>query len=159
MKEVAVGIIFRNGTVLTGQRKPTARYPLKWEFPGGKLEPGETPAAALVRELHEELGIDASPGPELHRQEWDYGDRAWRVYYFTVHAFTGEPENRTFAQIRWVTPQDLLAMDILDGNREVVELLCRDGIGQQDAGSPAQGKTSRGNAADDENVSGGGDRQ
>lgn len=124
MKEVAVGIIFRNGTVLTGQRKHTARYPLKWEFPGGKLEPGETPTAALVRELDEELGIHAQPGPEYHRQEWDYGDRAWRVYYFPVHAFTGEPENRTFAQIRWVTLEELLTMDILDGNREVVSLLC-----------------------------------
>ena len=126
MKEVAVGIIFRNGTVLTGQRKHTARYPLKWEFPGGKLEPGETPTAALVRELDEELGIHAVPGPEYHRQEWDYGDRAWRVYYFPVHAFTGEPENRTFAQIRWVPLDELLTMDILDGNREVVERMAND---------------------------------
>ena len=126
MKEVAVGIIFRNGTVLTGQRKHTARYPLKWEFPGGKLEPGETPTAALVRELDEELGIHAVPEPEYHRQEWDYGDRAWRVYYFPVHAFTGEPENRTFAQIRWVPLDELLTMDILDGNREVVERMAND---------------------------------
>ena len=126
MKEVAVGIIFRNGTVLTGQRKHTARYPLKWEFPGGKLEPGETPTAALVRELDEELGIHAVPGPEYHRQEWDYGDRAWRVYYFPVHAFTGEPENRTFGQIRWVPLDELLTMDILDGNREVVERMAND---------------------------------
>ena len=159
MKEVAVGIIFRNGTVLTGQRKPTARYPLKWEFPGGKLEPGETPAAALVRELHEELGIDASPGPEFHRQEWDYGDRAWRVYYFRVHAFTGEPENRTFARIRWVTPEELLAMDILDGNREVVEMLCRNVSGPQDADSAPQGQTARDRAADGGNDPVGGDRQ
>ena len=124
MKEVAVGIIFRNGSVLAGQRKRTSRYPLKWEFPGGKLEPGETPSEALVRELNEELGIHATPGPELHRQEWDYGDRSWRVYYFPVHTYTGEPENRTFEQIRWVEPTTLLSMDILDGNREVVELLC-----------------------------------
>jgi A/G-specific adenine glycosylase len=125
MKEVAVGIIFRNGTILTGQRKRTSRYPLKWEFPGGKLEPGETPAQALVRELHEELGVHASPGPEFFRQEWDYGDRAWRVYYFPVHVFTGEPENRTFEQIRWVTPEDMLEMDILEGNKDAVRLVCR----------------------------------
>ena len=123
MKEVAVGIIFRDGTVLAGQRKRTARYPLKWEFPGGKLEPGEAAAGAVVRELHEELGITAVPGPEFHRQEWDYGDRSWRVFYFVVHTFTGEPENRTFEQIRWVTPAELLTMDILYGNREVVEML------------------------------------
>jgi 8-oxo-dGTP diphosphatase len=123
MKEVAVGIIFRNGSILAGQRKRTSRYPLKWEFPGGKLEPGETPVQALVRELDEELGIHASPGPEFFRQEWDYGDRSWRVYYFIVHDFTGEPENRTFEQIRWVTPLEMLTMDILDGNREAVESL------------------------------------
>jgi A/G-specific adenine glycosylase len=124
MKEVAVGIIFRDGSVLTGQRKPSARYPLKWEFPGGKLEPGETPTEALTRELHEELGIVATPGPEFHHQEWDYGDRSWRVYYFPVHTYTGVPENRTFAQIQWVTPEELREMDILEGNKEVVKLLC-----------------------------------
>ncbi len=145
MKEVAVGIIFRNGAILTGQRKRTSRYPLKWEFPGGKLEPGETPSAALVRELDEELGIHASPGPEFFRQEWDYGDRSWRVYYFPVHTFTGEPENRTFEQIRWVPPEDLLEMDILDGNREVVELLCGEGIRKKVKGNKAYGRE----AADD----------
>jgi 8-oxo-dGTP diphosphatase len=126
MKEVAVGILFRDGAVLAGQRKRSTLYPLKWEFPGGKLEPGETPREALIRELSEELGIIATPGPELHRQEWDYGDRSWRVYYFPVHTYTGVPENRTFEQIRWVTPDELREMDILEGNREVVEKLVKE---------------------------------
>ena len=59
MKEVAVGIILQDGNVLACQRKRDATYALKWEFPGGKLEPGETPEHALVRELHEELAIHA----------------------------------------------------------------------------------------------------
>jgi 8-oxo-dGTP diphosphatase len=123
MKEVSVGILQRDGSVLAGQRKRTTRYPLKWEFPGGKLEQGETPREALIRELHEELGIVATPGNEFHRQEWDYGDLSYRVFYFLVPVFTGEPVNHTFEQIMWVSPEELLEMDILEGNREVVERL------------------------------------
>ena len=78
MKEVAVGILVRNQTVLAGQRRRSVQYPLKWEFPGGKLEPGETPEQALIRELHEELSIEARPGQLLLRQEWDYGDLSYR---------------------------------------------------------------------------------
>jgi 8-oxo-dGTP diphosphatase len=123
MKEVSVGILFRNGSVLAGQRKRSTRYPLKWEFPGGKLEHGESPREALIRELHEELGIVASPDTEFFTQEWDYGDLSYRVYYFMVPVFTGEPVNHTFEQIRWVKPEELLGMDILEGNRKVVEKL------------------------------------
>jgi 8-oxo-dGTP diphosphatase len=123
MKEVSVGILFRNGSVLAGQRKHTTRYPFKWEFPGGKLEPGETPREALIRELHEELGIVASPDTEFYTQEWDYGDLSYRIYYFMVPVFTGEPVNHTFEQIKWVEPAELLKMDILEGNRVVVERL------------------------------------
>jgi 8-oxo-dGTP diphosphatase len=123
MIEVAVGIIHRNGLVLACQRRSTAKYPLKWEFPGGKLEPGETARDALIRELNEELEIVASPGPEFHRQEWDYGDSAYRVYYYRVDLFHGEPVNRAFDQIRWVKPEELMAMEILEGNREIVRIL------------------------------------
>ncbi len=123
MKEVSVGILLREKTVLAGQRKRTAHYPLKWEFPGGKIEPGETPSQALVRELHEELSIIALPGTELLRQDWKYGDLSYRVYYFLVPSFTGEPTNNTFEQLAWLTPDELLHMDILEGNREAVQRL------------------------------------
>jgi len=134
MRAVAVGIIRQNGLVLACQRKSTAAYPLKWEFPGGKIEPGESPAQALARELHEELGIHAIVGPEMHRQEWTYregardpdDDGAFRVHYFLVDAYSGEPVNRAFSDIRWVTPSDLLSMDILEGNREVTARLAKE---------------------------------
>lgn len=123
MHDVAVGILARNGTVLAGQRRRTARYPLKWEFPGGKVETGETPAEALARELHEELAVEAVPSDPFLIQSWNYGDIAYRVHYFLLRSFTGEPVNNAFEQILWVTPQQLLTMDILEGNRPAVERL------------------------------------
>jgi 8-oxo-dGTP diphosphatase len=131
MKEVTVGILRRGGKILACQRKPDAVYPLKWEFPGGKLERGETSVEALRRELLEELGIKATVGGILHRQDWTYPegtahparDGSFRVIYHLIDAFAGEPVNRVFADIRWVTPVELDALDVLEGNREVVGLL------------------------------------
>ena len=123
MKEVAVGILIQDGLVLSCQRKRRATYPLKWEFPGGKIEPGESPREALIRELKEELSITVEPETEFFRQEWDYGDLSFRVYYYSIRSFSGIPANMAFEQIRWVKPETLLTMDILDGNREVVNKL------------------------------------
>ena len=133
MKQVAVGIILKDGLVLACQRRGDASYPLKWEFPGGKLEEGETPEAAVVRELHEELGIDAVVESEFFRQEWTYeeaaagpqGDGAFRVFYLLIRNFMGAPVNHAFEQTRWVTPEELENMDILEGNRKAIELLVR----------------------------------
>jgi 8-oxo-dGTP diphosphatase len=133
MKSVAVGIVMKGGQVLACQRKGTVRYPLKWEFPGGKIEPGESAREAVIRELNEELAIDAVPGPVLLTHEWTYGEGAqspaheahFRVTYFLIQSFTGEIQNRTFESLRWVTPAELQQMDILEGNREAVALLLR----------------------------------
>lgn len=131
MQPVAVGILVQDGLVLACQRKRTARYPLKWEFPGGKIEPNESAWEALVRELREELNIIADAGTEFLRQEWTYPegsidpkkDGAFRVFYYLIRSFSGEPANLTFEQIVWVRPKDLLNMDILEGNKEAVDLL------------------------------------
>ena len=133
MQPVAVGIVMRNGRVLACQRKRTARYPLKWEFPGGKIEPEESPWEALVRELREELDIVAEGGTEFHRQKWTYPessvddkrDGTFSVIYYLVRTFSGEPDNRVFEQIRWVRPAELHRMDVLEGNREAIELLVK----------------------------------
>jgi 8-oxo-dGTP diphosphatase len=135
MKEVAVGIMLREGLVLACQRKINVRYPLKWEFPGGKVEPGERPEETVVRELHEELGVSVESAFRIHVQEWVYAqgtsepprDASYRVYYFLVPDFSGEPENRVFEEIRWVTPSELSGLDILEGNRAAIDLLIRHG--------------------------------
>ena len=72
--EVVAAVMVRDGKILIGQRKRTGRHPLKWEFPGGKVEPGEDPRAALARELREELNVDAVIGEELDSYEVGYGD-------------------------------------------------------------------------------------
>lgn len=127
MKEVAVGVLAREGMILACQRKRDAAYGLKWEFPGGKLEPGETPADALRRELKEELDIDAVIGEEFHRQEWVYpgggptgSDGAFRVYYFLVRSFVGTPVNRAFERILWTEADQLQELDFLEGNRDAI---------------------------------------
>jgi 8-oxo-dGTP diphosphatase len=135
MKDVAVGIMVRDGLVLACQRKRTMRYPLKWEFPGGKVEPGESPEQTVFRELYEELGIIVEAAYPVHRQEWVYGegtpdprrDGSYRVFYFLIPEFTGEPLNRVFEAVQWVTPHELAGMDILEGNRTAIDLLIRHG--------------------------------
>ncbi len=133
MQQVAVGIVMRDGLVLACQRRSSARYPLKWEFPGGKIEQDELPWDALLRELAEELDITATSGREFHRQTWTYPessvdeerDGTFSVVYYLVHHFSGEPANKVFEQIRWVRPQELLHMDVLEGNREAIDSLVR----------------------------------
>jgi len=122
-----VGILARDGKILACQRKRNAAYGLKWEFPGGKLEPGETPSGALRRELKEELDIDAVVGEEFYRQEWVYpegglpgSDGAFRVHYFLVRSFTGIPVNRAFERIVWTEPDQLRELDFLEGNRDAI---------------------------------------
>lgn len=131
MKDVAVAILLREGNVLACQRQRNARYALKWEFPGGKLEAGESAEQALVRELQEELAITPAAMKEFFRQEWVYTegtdtpqrDGAFRVFYFLVEHFSGEPVNHAFEQILWTSPRVLRTMEILEGNREAVERL------------------------------------
>jgi 8-oxo-dGTP diphosphatase len=135
MKEVVVGILTRGDQVLACQRRSDSRYALKWEFPGGKIERGETPSQALARELHEELDIRAAIGREFLRQEWIYPDGvadperdgAFRVLYYYILSFTGTPLNRVFEQIRWVSLPDLQALDLLEGNRKAVAFLIEHG--------------------------------
>lgn len=123
---VSVGILHRNGQILVGQRRPGDRHPFKWEFPGGKVEYGESPQQALVRELREELQIEAEIGGELARYEHDYasGSRV-HLLFFAIREFQGEPRAQVFEQIRWIDPDDLSGLDFLDGDLDFVKRLAR----------------------------------
>lgn len=115
--KVVAAVIERAGLILIGQRKPRGRHALKWEFPGGKVEPSETARDALARELREELGIEARIGDEIERYDFSYSaNHVTRLIFFRVTEFTGEPENLDFAQIAWVPRSRLPEYDFLEGD-------------------------------------------
>ncbi len=135
MIKVAVGIIIqkehdansKSCRVLLCQRKKSARYGLKWEFPGGKLEDGETPEYCLRRELREELSISAEIGQLFHQQHYVYPDSGkFDVFYYKVDTFTGTIINHVFESFEWVPVAELFQYDILDGNRDVVAKLLKE---------------------------------
>jgi len=118
---VVAAIIQRASRILIGQRKDLGHHPLKWEFPGGKVEPGETPEAALIRELQEELGIHARIDRELMRYEYQYPGRSRiLLIFYRVVDFDGEPRNLDFDQIRWEQPELLRNYDFLEGDTQFV---------------------------------------
>jgi len=121
---VVAALIEKDGRYLAGRRRKTDTHPLKWEFPGGKVEPGETPKEALERELREELGIDATVGEEAIRYEYSYGGRPpIELIFLRVRDFAGTPEARAFENIAWVDARDMPQMDFLDGDRDFVRRL------------------------------------
>ncbi len=123
---VVAGVLEREGRFLIGQRMAGDRHALKWEFPGGKVEPGESPKEALRRELREELGIEARIGPEIARYEQVVTGRPPLVLLFHhVESFEGEPEPRTFQQIAWERPEALAGYDFLDGDLDFIRRLAR----------------------------------
>src|ERR1044071_628504 len=105
MVEVVAAVLMRDGKILIGQRKRARRHPLKWEFPGGKVEPGEDPRAALARELCEELAVEASIGEEMDSYQVGYGDGVQILLrFYRVAQFQGEPRNLDFEKIVWEFP-------------------------------------------------------
>ncbi|MBM3223283.1 MAG: (deoxy)nucleoside triphosphate pyrophosphohydrolase [Candidatus Tectomicrobia bacterium] len=118
---VVAGVIQQGGKLLVCQRRHDSAFALKWEFPGGKVEPGEQPAAGLRRELQEELGILADIGAEAYRTCHDYpGHYTVELIFYHVARFTGVLENRAFAQLYWAAMADLLHLDFLAGDAELI---------------------------------------
>jgi 8-oxo-dGTP diphosphatase len=123
MTTVVAAVIERDGRVLIAQRKRTGQHPLKWEFPGGKVEPDEAPRAAAARELKEELAIHASVDQEIMRYEYQYPDRPpILLIFYRVTEFTGEPKNLDFEQITWVERACLGDYDFLEGDSEFIRV-------------------------------------
>jgi len=121
MKRVVAALIWREGTILICQRTRHQPMPLKWEFPGGKIEEGEQPRDALRRELDEELGIAAVIGNEVVRIQHKYpGGNSVELRFFDVREFAGELENRIFREIVWVDPKTLPAYDFLEADLTLV---------------------------------------
>jgi 8-oxo-dGTP diphosphatase len=122
MKRVVAALILKDDLILACQRTKHQPMPLKWEFPGGKIEEGEQPRDALRRELEEELGIEATIGNEVARIQHEYpGGGGVELRFFEVHQYKGEIENRIFRELRWMKRSELPALDFLDADRQLVK--------------------------------------
>jgi 8-oxo-dGTP diphosphatase len=117
MLEVVAGIIEQKGNILICRRKAQQTHPLKWEFPGGKVERDESLPAALERELTEELGIHSITCEEITRYEYTYpGKHPIRLIFFRVTEYEDEPRNLIFEEMRWEPRQSLVQFDFVEGD-------------------------------------------
>jgi 8-oxo-dGTP diphosphatase len=124
MKQVVAALIVRENAILICQRTEDQAMPMKWEFPGGKVEPGEDLKDALHRELEEELGIDAAIGHKIASIQHTYaGGNGVELHFYRVDLFKNEIQNRIFHDVRWVDREDLVTYDFLEADTGLVKNL------------------------------------
>jgi 8-oxo-dGTP diphosphatase len=123
IRVVAAALFNATGEVLIAQRPPGKHMAGRWEFPGGKVATGETDAAALSRELNEELGITVAAARPLLTINHDYPDRSVELSMWLVEHYTGEPRSLDGQQLKWVPPRALLEEDVLEADRPFIEAL------------------------------------
>ena len=119
MLHVVAGIIEVQGKILLCQRhRKSKRFPLKWEFPGGKVEQGETPEAAIVRELNEELGIVCHNIHKIDAYDYAYENEAsFQLHFFKINSYSSSIQNMQFESMDWIKPEDISGYDLLEGDR------------------------------------------
>lgn len=121
---VAVGVIHgADGKILVAQRAAQQHLGGLWEFPGGKVEDGESVTEALARELHEELGIHALEQSRLCKISHDYDDKSVLLDVWNVHSFSGQAHGREGQPLRWLTPQQLHYEDFPQANKAIIRAL------------------------------------
>lgn len=129
MFQVAAGILSQGDRFLVCQRRGDGPFPHKWEFPGGKIEPGEGARAALQRELKEELDITVDKAREVFRHAHAYADGTRvELVFFDVCAYRGTPRNQVFERIAWVPAGELQEVDFLEGDLPLVQALRGGGL-------------------------------
>lgn len=121
--DVAVGVIIKDGSVLIAQRPKHLHQGDKWEFPGGKVEAGESTESALVRELSEELGIDVTEHQSWFSLQYDYPDKQVNLHMSTVKGFTGVPIGKEGQPLIWAPFNTLNLYTFPDANVPIIEKL------------------------------------
>ena len=121
--DVAAGLVFEKGRLLIAQRPPGGHLAGLWEFPGGKLEPGESWEGALVRELGEELGVDVVVGREFCRVQHAYPEREVRLRFFVCRIVTGSPSPIGCSAVAWVGPDELDGFEFPEADRQLLDQL------------------------------------
>ena len=127
--QVVAGLIHQQDRLLVCQRKEGGSFPLKWEFPGGKVENGEDYLTALRRELKEELGIELQSAKEIFRHRHSYPDRlVVELVFFRVDDYQGTVSNLAFHRFLWVEIQGLKELDFLDGDLPLIDKIINQGF-------------------------------
>ncbi len=134
--DVVAALTVRDGRLLIAQRPPGKHLGGLWEFPGGKIEPGESPEQALIRELLEELDFTFEPSRLVHTVTHDYPDRSIRLRFFSGTVVAGEPRAMEQNNVAWVMPRglhqyqfppaDAQLIDWLSGMEDFDELIRQD---------------------------------
>jgi 8-oxo-dGTP diphosphatase len=120
---VAAALFDRDGRVLIAQRPRGKPLAGRWEFPGGKLDAGESERQALVRELREELGIEVLAARPFMRLTHAYAERDVALSLWIVERFSGEPRSLDAQALKWVAPERLGSEDILEADQPFIEAL------------------------------------
>lgn len=114
-------IVNADGLVFAAQRSPTMSLPLKWEFPGGKIEPGETAEACLIREIKEELHVDIEIVASLPANTHQYPNITIQLIPFVCKIITGEIILKEHQDFKWLCKDELLALDWAEADVPIVE--------------------------------------
>lgn len=125
MMQVTAALFRKNGMILIARRKSGISSAGLWEFPGGKVEPGETPATCLERELREEFDIEVRVGPLAATGRGVFREGPFELLAFEVEHRTGEFKLHSHDEIRWVRPEDLWRFDLAEADREIISRLLR----------------------------------
>ncbi len=125
MQKVTAALLERDGKILLARRKAGKHMGNRWEFPGGKLLPGESPEQALSRELQEELGIETRVGEYLGSARFADGSVELEVMLYRVEHLSGNFSLREHEALAWVEPEDLELYDLADSDRELVQRVVR----------------------------------
>ena len=124
--DVVAGLVFRAGRLLITQRRPGSHLAGLWEFPGGKLDPGEDWIPALHRELREELAIGVEVGPLIKELTHAYPEKTVRLRFYRCHWRQGEPQILDCAALAWVGSKDLSRFEFPAADRRLLERLRTD---------------------------------
>lgn len=125
MIHVAVGLVLDNDRVFVAQRDQNAHQGGLWEFPGGKVDPGETVEAALSRELNEELGIFVDYAEPVMQIKHDYTDKIVLLDVWQIARYRGEPSGCEGQPVKWLAINELLAEQFPAANQAIVDWLVR----------------------------------
>lgn len=119
----AIGVVVREGRILIGKRPAGKHLEGLWEFPGGAVEPGETPEEAVVRELREETGLEVRVSGRLDPIDWDYGHKKVHLDVFICDWVSGEPRPIGCEDVKWVLPAELRAHPFPPANAALLATL------------------------------------